>query len=348
MSLCVKVLKAQNGDSILIQYGENLRNTILIDGGIGKQCNYQLRSFVTECMREQKRIDLLILTHIDSDHISGILSLFSWKGFDPSIIEELWFNYDEEIMYQVLEVGKSIKEGNTKISWRQANELQLLLRNKQIRRKNRILKGMCYQTPKLKLTVLSPDDMRLKEFYLRREDEMDKGTKIAGWNDYAMAVAALNNSLFSGTVTWSNQSSIAVLLEYEGMNMLLLGDAPSDAVINALLDMGYSKENPLEVVCCKVAHHASKHNTSGELIRMIRCHNYIISTNMTLSGRPSKECLSRIICNSVDPVCFYCNYDIDWRMIFTPKEYAKYQMKFITIDEKGIDLEEMRDEGKRI
>lgn len=36
-----------------------------------------------------------MLTHIDSDHIEGILCLFSQKEFDFSIIKEMWFNFGE-------------------------------------------------------------------------------------------------------------------------------------------------------------------------------------------------------------------------------------------------------------
>ena len=36
-----------------------------------------------------------VLTHIDSDHIEGILRLFSQKNFDFSIIKEMWFNFGE-------------------------------------------------------------------------------------------------------------------------------------------------------------------------------------------------------------------------------------------------------------
>lgn len=348
MSLCIKVLRAQNGDCILIQYGMDYEKTIMIDGGIGKECQHQLRSFIKKYVSEDKTVELLILTHFDSDHISGILSLFNWNELPYSIIKELWFNYDEEYMQHKSGAGVSIKDNSTKISWRQAEELNLLLRNKKIRKKSGIIRGKCYQSGNLKLTVLAPDDKSIKEFYLIQEYETDKSTKITERNDYAKSVEELNESEFQGMVTWSNRSSIAVLLEYEGMKMLLLGDASSDSIIEALTEMGYSQDNPIEVVCCKVAHHASKHNTSGDLIRMMRCHNYIISTNVTVSGRPSKECLSRILCNSILPVRFYCNYEIDWRLVFTPEELKKYQMKFITIDESGIDLEEMRDGGERI
>ena len=37
---------------------------------------------------------------------------------------------------------------------------------------------------------------------------------------------------------------------------------------------------------------------------------------------------------------FYCNYDINANGIFTEDEILKYGMKFIAVDENGIDVEE--------
>ena len=60
---------------------------------------------------------------------------------------------------------------------------------------------------------------------------------------------------------------------------------------------------------------------------------------MTSQGRPSKECLTRIICNSKKELNFYCNYEINWNTIFTKEEFDTYKMKFYCISEEGIILE---------
>ena len=93
--LKIKLLKALNGDSIIISYGEEKTYNILIDGGCGKLCYRQLCRYIEDMKKEKDIFDLVVLTHIDSDHIEGILRLFSQKDFDFSIIKEMWFNFGE-------------------------------------------------------------------------------------------------------------------------------------------------------------------------------------------------------------------------------------------------------------
>lgn len=340
MPLRIRLCKAQNGDCIILEYGTQLEHAILIDGGIGAKCQRQLRNFFQSRIKEEKKIDLLILTHLDSDHISGILSLFSWKEFDPSGIKEMWFNYGTELIDKPL--AKCEDHNKTYISMKQGNMLNQLLQENCINWKNKVLFKKAFQSEKLKIQVLSPDSKIWEEFLEKGEIETHKSNKIIGSNDYALSVEYLDALVFEGKVTLENKSSIAVLLEYEGHNALFLGDASADTIVTALTELGYSQVNPLETVCCKIAHHASKHNTSAELIELIRCHNYLISTNLTASGRPSKECLSRIVCHSVPPTNFYCNYEIKAEQIFSREEIETYQIHFITMKETGIELGELR------
>ena len=123
--------------------------------------------------------------------------------------------------------------------------------------------------------------------------------------------------------------------------MLFLGDATAKKLEQALQKLGYSENNKLKVDCCKISHHASSHNTSNELIKMLNCNNYIISTCMTGKNRPSKECLSRIIMNTEGKVTFYCNYDINFKKMFLKEEFDKYGMQFVTLEKNGFDMEDL-------
>lgn len=53
--LKIKLLKALNGDSIIISYGEEKTYNILIDGGCGKLCYRQLCRYM-EDMKKEKNI----------------------------------------------------------------------------------------------------------------------------------------------------------------------------------------------------------------------------------------------------------------------------------------------------
>lgn len=66
-TLTVRVLDIGQGDSILIQTAE--RRTILVDGGPDNTVVYKLGEYVPFY---QRTIDLVVLTHPDSDHLMGL------------------------------------------------------------------------------------------------------------------------------------------------------------------------------------------------------------------------------------------------------------------------------------
>lgn len=99
----IKFLKALNGDATLISFkeGEQSRN-ILIDGGMpatyiqkgrnGKFEYGELKDIIDIIRERDERIDLLILTHVDDDHIGGVLKWFEKDKDAHKLIEKVWFN----------------------------------------------------------------------------------------------------------------------------------------------------------------------------------------------------------------------------------------------------------------
>lgn len=86
----IKIFPALNGDSILLDFSNNL---FLIDGGYVNTFNEYLCDELKRKSEEGKRISYLIVTHIDSDHISGIVRLLE-KNTNSEIIdiENIWHN----------------------------------------------------------------------------------------------------------------------------------------------------------------------------------------------------------------------------------------------------------------
>ena len=85
----ITIFPALNGDCILIEYDES--HCMLIDGGYVDTYNLHLVPVLSDLASKGKVIDLLVVTHIDSDHISGIVKLLSDT---PNLIpiKEIWYN----------------------------------------------------------------------------------------------------------------------------------------------------------------------------------------------------------------------------------------------------------------
>ncbi|WHY84013.1 MBL fold metallo-hydrolase [Neobacillus novalis] len=92
----VTMFEAGNGDSFLIRCkGENITN-ILVDFGYSNTYKNHVEIHLTNMAANNEKIDLIIVTHIDQDHISGGIRFFEENGLAaaPKIIsvEEVWHN----------------------------------------------------------------------------------------------------------------------------------------------------------------------------------------------------------------------------------------------------------------
>ena len=93
------VVQAEYGDCLILESSDgNNSNFILVDGGPSqtykRHLNTALKMIVTN-----KNLDLVILSHIDNDHVLGLLELFEailkdkeGNGGESIKIEGLWHN----------------------------------------------------------------------------------------------------------------------------------------------------------------------------------------------------------------------------------------------------------------
>lgn len=88
--MIITIYPANNGDSFLLEIKDI---TILIDGGYVDTYKNYIKPKLFELAKENKKISHLIVTHIDNDHISGIIK-FIEENKKNSIIEinNIWHN----------------------------------------------------------------------------------------------------------------------------------------------------------------------------------------------------------------------------------------------------------------
>ena len=76
MTVTLDVLPAGHGDALIVTHGpRSRRRRILIDGGPAPNYEEGLRAHLLSLPESQRRFDLAIVTHIDADHIDGMLKL---------------------------------------------------------------------------------------------------------------------------------------------------------------------------------------------------------------------------------------------------------------------------------
>ena len=156
-------------------------------------------------------------------------------------------------------------------------------------------------------------------------------TPAARKEDAVLPLAELAQRPFVEDKAPANGSSVALLFEFAGRKVLLAGDAHPSVVAEGLRRLGYSPEVPVELAAFKLAHHGSRANTGPELLSLVRCSNYLISTDGSRFNHPDKECLARILWANRDAgeTVFYFNYKgtPGERALAQPDERSRYRYR---------------------
>jgi hypothetical protein len=335
----VRLLPALHGDCIWIEYGdEGAISRVLIDGGpVGAYP--ALRAEIERLPPEQRTFELMVVTHIDADHIDGIVKLMRHPELGAKF-KEVWFNGWPQLatlptLAPVTEGAED--EGRGPVSGSYLDHL--LIRDGGACNARFRKRAVCVADdgalPRirleggLELTLLSPTVEKLRglrsTWYqaFRKLDaepgdqdfiqsKLEKDKRFRGDEDAAPAVpmgldeaAALAADLDNAV---ANGSSIAFVAEYAGQRCALLGDAHAPLIEKSFRRMAAARGEPkLRLAAVKVSHHGSKGNTTPGLVRAIDCRNYLVSTDGSIFHHPDEEAIRCVIANA-KPTQLFFNY----------------------------------------
>lgn len=348
----IKFLKAENGDAIAIDFCDNegKPRNILIDGG--REITYfdrvrrdgPLRKAIENIKQKGGNIDLLILSHIDNDHIEGFLKWFEQDKNAPDIVGEVWFNSGEAIAKYLKspkneDLNLFIADGsNVYTGVDEGIEFHKYLQKHNLVQEGVILKDLEWEDFNLKIKVLTPTNKQLKDLLKLYYKETGDIRYTAAGNDWSKNLSDIiaeeekPSFRFKQDTSEKNGSSITSLITYKDKSFLLLADSHPKEVCRALKDLGYSKENPVKVEFMQVAHHGSKANNNKELFDLVDTQNYIISTNSSGHGHPHKSVIGRIVAKNSKAV-IYSNYERVADNLLTEQDQIDYpdvQVKLIS------------------
>lgn len=100
--------KANEGDAFLVSFGKEKNINIIIDLGLSDTYNNHIKRDLLELKKEGKKVQLLVVTHIDKDHIEGAISFLKENGNNSSIIEveEVWHNSYKHLQFDKQKIDK--------------------------------------------------------------------------------------------------------------------------------------------------------------------------------------------------------------------------------------------------
>lgn len=342
MGLTINFVQALHGDSILIECpspGGNVR--ILIDGGprtafrssqLTDQRQGKLKVTLDNLIDQGHHIDLVVLTHVDDDHVGGLIAAFENSSYLPRLAKRVLFNSGNLISeYFASEHELTDKlvgnfHNSTYTSIDQGIKFERYISDLKIWHRKLAMQNVVYdELSNVKLVFLSPGDgelQKLKDKWSEKEP-LPSGLTAFKENDYKKTYEELLLvDQFQEDKSVTNGSSISFILESNGSNLVFLGDAFPSTVVESLKKLGHTEDFPLTASLVKISHHGSKGNTNYELLRLIDSPRFVISTNGAIHGHPDKVTLARI--HRIRPnATIYFNYAEVINKIYSADELAE-------------------------
>jgi hypothetical protein len=330
--LTVDMLPARHGDCLWVEYGAGgERHRILIDGGPGFAYASGLRARIAALAERDRAFELLVCTHIDADHIEGLIRLLG----EPALgcrYREVWHNAWQQVSGGMPAAFGAVQGeylaaliGRTGIPWNEAFPKRGGVRTAAVAKDLAPI-----ELPGgAKLTLLSPGGEQLADLAKVWDSELEKAglapddpeealARLKGDRKFKAHVSfgiegpdphALAAAPFKEDNGAPNGSSIAFLLEAGGRSALLLGDA-HPGVVTANLDrlLAHRGRDRLEVDLVKLPHHGSENNLNRELMTRVAAERWLFSSDGTFFDHPDPEAVARVVTGGQDRPLLVFNY----------------------------------------
>ncbi|MEU9043668.1 MULTISPECIES: MBL fold metallo-hydrolase [unclassified Kitasatospora] len=312
--ITIEMLPAAHGDALWVEWpgSGTAVHRMLVDGG-PSPVYPAVFARVKALPARSRHLDVLVVTHVDGDHIEGVVRLLQDRAALNLAIDDVWFNGWPQVSERADLLGAAQGEmvqaliDRQKLSWNAAFGLP---------RAGKAPPALCLAdrgalpTAELpggaRATLLSPGRPELDALLREWGRTVRSLGMTPGDPDQALALLAqrknlrgLATDLLGGErldTSVPNGSSIAFLLEHDGHRLLLTGDSHGDVLgrgLDRLLkQLGGTR---LTVGALKVPHHGSAANTTDGLLSRLDTRRFLVSTNGDKFHHPDAAAIDRMI-----------------------------------------------------
>lgn len=326
----IEMLPASLGDCLWVEYGDpGNPSRILIDGGtVGTIDAIRAKIKAVAEQEGRCRLELVVVTHVDADHIEGIIKLLGEPSL-PVDVRDLWFNGNDHLP------RPDAGDEEDFLGGKQGDFLSALIRKRGLswnehpwNRKTVWVPSSgdlptCRLPGGMDIVLLSPSYKQL----LKLSREWEKELTAAGlldWTDEEILEALVasrtlapvddflgDDEAFLGEEidvsamvaaakkhdgSAANGSSIAFVASFGGKSCLFSGDAYSEVLergVERLL--AGSPERRLALDAFKVPHHGSRANVHDDLLARLDCRRFLVSTDGSRFKHPDAQAIARLV-----------------------------------------------------
>ena len=263
----------------------------------------------------QRHIDLAVISHIDHDHIGAAAALLSDTSLGLSF-GDIWFNAPPQPASRGVAEGRSLASilGGTRaqlpwnLAWQGKSAVTsdtmpyLELPNAEGAPTITLLSP----TPKSLATLFAVWDKEIKKLGKSEKPETPPAVDRGGPPSLEELAARSTPTDHAP----ANGSSIAFMLEHQGVSLLLAADMHPTILVPALKAMAAQRGLglPMQVDIFKLSHHGSRANVTAEVLEAVQAQYYVVSTNGAIFGHPDDEAIARVILNGGRKRNIWFNY----------------------------------------
>lgn len=362
----VTLVQADEGDFIWVAYGSNKKSHLLIDGGTKETGSYY-EDILKQIIEKEEIIEAIILTHIDYDHIQGMLE--GIKEIDDksklqTSIKKIFLNTcngiqkrDSCVKTTFGHVEDDIKTTKKREGYGVGEAISFLNLIEEKGLIDRLIDYVDYEEENKLITfessavlkVISPGKRELKKL-AEDWEKYDKFKAGKGFStngeDTSKDLEELKKESLTYDTSTNNKSSIAFLFEYENFKLAFLGDAVPSVCMKGLKAHGITSPYPVDLL--KISHHGSRGNTSDKLLKALPTKNYLLSTDGNHKKVPNKVMLAHILKNSSNDenIKLFCNYEW-WEDEYHGTYFTKKDCNEV-LNRGKLSLEVLGLDGKKI
>ena len=360
------IVQADFGDCLLLEFGaEASRGFILVDGGPPTVFDNALRKVLEHKVKPRGgRLDRIILSHIDSDHIVGLIDLFAElraqrDDGQPELVSVhgLWHNSFARVLDPDNILGPRLRAllavaGVETTMDHSAASINGIAEGNKLRQYAQILNiplnadlpdpitvesastPVTFRT--LTLNVVGPTEANLEALRAEWKEWLD---------DHEEAIASGNLKIMANAdKSVPNLSSICLVAEADGRTILLTGDARSDHVIQGLKAKGLlDASGRVHFDVLKVPHHGSDRNITKAFFRKVTADSYVLSADGKY-GNPDLATLIWLVEaakeQSRTPDVYVTNTTPSTRKLteeYPPSEYG-YRLRFLPESDASMEI----------
>lgn len=271
----VITLSEKTSDSFLCRIGSKEEQiNILIDGGLKSDAKKSLCYF--KKMKENYgKIDAVILTHVDNDHLNGLISLFESDVFDNTFVQKVLLNCPP------IKMKGHLIENSDEVGYKEGNKFLSIIETKKIRTQFASKGDIIQFDNNVSIKVIAPDVQALKTY--NNEWDQQDSNEVSGFNDHDMTFEELMSEKFKEDESSKNIASIAFIIQYKDKKALFTGDSVPSQLIK-------EDQLPESVDIFKLPHHGSAFNINEELLKSYPSSTFIIPASV--GTKPHKKTIA--------------------------------------------------------